>query len=69
MRKILLVTPNLAKSLNSANEPKISTEEKMRMILESHVREAKTDEERERAKRELSNFTGSSTKRAAKPRP
>jgi hypothetical protein len=36
--------------------------DKMRRILESHVKAAKTDEERERAERELAKFSDSSSK-------
>ena len=49
--KILLVKAEIARQ---AKEP---PEEKMRRILESHVDEAKTEEERRRAKRELRKFT------------
>jgi hypothetical protein len=50
--KILLIKAELAR------EAKESPEEKMRRILESHVAEAKTPEDRERAERELQKFTG-----------
>jgi hypothetical protein len=41
-------------------EAKVPLPDKMRRILESHVEEAKTDEDRERAERELQKFEGAS---------
>ena len=40
-------------------EAQVPLPEKMRGILESHVEEAKTDDERERAERELKWFDAS----------
>lgn len=48
--KFLLIKAELARE---AKEP---PEDKMRRILQSHVDEAKTDKERERAERELAKL-------------
>lgn len=49
--RILLVKSELAR------EAKESAEQKMRRILQSHVDEAKTDEDRRRAQKALREFT------------
>jgi hypothetical protein len=68
MRRTIVVRCDLLKSLNSAREPELSAEEKMRKILELHVQEAKTDDERESAMRELQRFSKSVPSGKAKAR-
>lgn len=59
MKVVLLIKAELA---GRSKEP---PEDKMRRILQSHVDEAKTDEERQRAKKALKEFTRAT--RAEKP--
>lgn len=49
------------KSVNDVDADKEPVEDKMRRILESHVEDAETDEERERVERDLLRFNGAAT--------
>lgn len=44
------------KAIREADADREPASDKMRRILESHVKEAETDEERERAERDLAQF-------------
>ncbi len=50
------VQSSFDRSAKADREPAV---DKMRRILESHVEESETDEDRERAERELAKFTAS----------
>ncbi len=63
----ILVRSDILKSLNSTEGTELSAEEKIRKILELRVQEAKTEDEREAAVRELQHFKSASVARSKSP--